>query len=75
MAILMKEDELLDMLTEVYRDSQLYLCCKCNHEERYPYHEIDCQECRGKMIHIGETGKSVEGSFQWYVARAKGEKV
>ncbi len=72
----MNEDELLVMLTEIYRDSQIYSCKKCGHTEKYPYHKISCTECSdGELIHIGELGKSVEGSFQWYIARAKGEMV
>ena len=72
---MMNSDQVLDELTDIYRDSQIYACKKCCHHEKYPYHEIPCPECQGKMMHVGELGKSIEGSFQWYIARAKGEQV
>ena len=67
---------LLDMLTEIYNTSQVCECNKCH--QRIEGHGVikdKCRRCGGKFIHLGEAGKSVEGSFQWYIARAKGEKV
>ncbi len=78
----MNEDQFLEELIIIYRDSQIYDCDKCHHQDKYPWNDMPCQEilvngntCDGKLFHVGELGKSVQGSFQWYIARAKGEKV
>lgn len=70
------DSSVIDYLKDIYRDSQIYQCKACGERVRYPWEESPCNMCKGEeFIHIGEDGKSVEGSFQWFIATAKGEKV